>query len=101
MTTLTPGVTVVLMVVFFLLPTLEILLIAIFIMKGFYHGIKAFLISLPCPKSAPMKFPSAKKTAKLCTQKSIKYSAVFPYIGREVMIFEDKERNLISNAENV
>lgn len=48
-----------------------------------------------------MKFPSAKKTAKLCTQKSIKYSAVFPYIGREVMIFEDKERNLISNAENV
>lgn len=101
MTTLTPGILVILMVVFFLLPALEILVIAIFIMKGFYHCIKAFLISLPCLKSASMKFPSATKKAKLYSQKSIKYSAVFPYIGREVIIFEDKEKNLITNAESV
>lgn len=48
-----------------------------------------------------MKFPAAKQTAKLYSQKSIRYSAVFPYIGREMMIFEDKEKTLISNAESV
>jgi hypothetical protein len=39
---------------------------------------------------------------KLHTQRSIKYSAVFAYIGRESShIFEDKERGLISNVDGI
>lgn len=99
---LTPGVFILLMTVLIIMPSLQILAVAIFILKGFYHCYKAFPITLPCFKTAPMKFPAAAtQKAKLYSQKSIKYSAVFPYIGREVMIFEDKERNLITNGESV
>jgi hypothetical protein len=38
---------------------------------------------------------------KFNSRKSIKYSAVFPYIKREMAKFEDRERELVLRVEKV
>jgi len=98
MTKFTPAVFSLLTLLFFGLPILEVLSTAIFILIGIRYFIALVVLSLPCSRFSTMKLSVQK--GKLHTQRSIKYSAVFAYIGRESHIFEDKERGLISNSDS-
>lgn len=45
--------------------------------------------------------PLRQSNVKFNSKKSIKYTAVFPYIKREIAKFEERERELMQKTESV
>lgn len=96
---LTPGLHVLLFLALKALPVLQIIVVCVVFLLGLSYLVVSFL-NLFC-----FPFPSKQSNSdmKFTSKQSIKYTAVFPYIKREIAKFEERERELIhrSGAENV
>lgn len=96
---LTPGIHVLLCLALKILPVVQIIIVCLLALVGLSCLATSFL-NLFC-----FSFPSEQSNngIKFTSKKSIKYTAVFPYIKREMAKFEERERELIqrSGADNV
>ena len=80
-------------VMFNILPILQKVFICLFMLIGIAYLI-TLIANFFCHSSKPSDIG-------MNSQKSIKYTAVFPYIKREMARFEERERELTLKTESV
>lgn len=92
---LTPVLDVILYLAFTALPVAQNIIVFLLMLAGI-SCLAVTLFSCFC-----FKIPLEQSNMKFNSRKSIKYSAVFPYIKREMAKFEERDREVVLRVENV
>lgn len=92
---LTPSLDIILYLAFNALPVVQFLTVCLLMLAGI-SCLVVTLFNCFC-----LDISLKQSNLKFYSRKSIKYTAVFPFIKREMAKFEDREREMVLRSENV